>query len=91
MFITGIWYRLFAFLIWLHFYRDRPDGAVKTAAELVHRAMAWSALVLLGGGALLLSGGTATGSLATVVTASWAILAGSLLILVQYARIFSAR
>ena len=91
VFITGIWYRLLAFLIWLHFYRARGDGAVKTAAELVHRGTAWCALMLLGGGVLLLSGGTAAGSLATVVTASWAILAGSLLILVQYGRIFSAR
>lgn len=91
VFITGIWYRLFAFLIWLHFHRGRGEGPVRTAAELVHRGMAWTALVLLGGGALLLAGGTAAGSLATVVTASWSVLGGSLLILVQYGRIFSAR
>jgi hypothetical protein len=91
VFITGIWYRLFAFLIWLHFYRGRPGGAVKTAAELVHRGTAWVALALLGGGAMLLAGGTAVASLGLVQAAAWAVLGGSLLILAQYGRIVAAR
>jgi drug/metabolite transporter (DMT)-like permease len=49
IFITGIWYRLFAFLIWLHFY-GRAGTRVRQAAELVHHRTAWAALGLLTGG-----------------------------------------
>ncbi|HEX6406615.1 MAG TPA: hypothetical protein VFZ90_05415 [Gemmatimonadales bacterium] len=90
IFITGIWYRLFAFLIWLHFY-GRHGTQVRPAAELVHRATAWVALGLLTGGVLLLVAGTAMMSLAVVRAAASGILAGSLLVAAQYVRIFRGR
>jgi hypothetical protein len=90
IFITGIWYRLFAFLIWLHFY-GRSGARVRPAAELVHRHTAWVALGLLAAGVMLLVAGTAWTSLAGTRAGASAILAGSLLVAAQYARIFGAR
>lgn len=90
VFITGIWYRLFAFLIWLHFYRGSSATPVPTAAELVHRGTAWSALGMLVGGVMLLAGGTALASGDAVRAGAVSTLAGSLLIAAQYARIFAA-
>jgi hypothetical protein len=90
IFITGVWYRLFAFLIWLHFY-GRPGTRARQAAELVHHRTAWAALGLLTGGVVLLVGGTVWTSLANVRAGATGILAGSLLIAAQYARIFRDR
>ena len=91
VFITGIWYRLLAFLIWLHFYRGGEGGRVKTAAELVNPGTAWAALGLLAGGVVLLAVGTARGSASAVGTGSWGFLGGSVLIAVQHMRIFAGR
>jgi len=91
VFITGIWYRLFGFLMWLHLYRGRGTGPVKTAAELVHRGTAWAALGLLGGGALVLTAGTAAASPVAVSSGAWGVLGGSLLIAGQYVRIYAGR
>lgn len=88
VFITGIWYRLVPFLIWLHFY-GRTGERVRTAAELVHRPTAWSALGLLTFGLVLLVGGSATGSLPSTRAGAGAILAGSLLVASQYPRIYA--
>jgi len=90
IFITGIWYRLFTFLIWLHFY-GRPGAHVRPAAELVHHPTAWVALGLLASGVLLLVAGTAGMSLVSTRTGALGMLAGSLLVAAQYARIFGAR
>jgi hypothetical protein len=90
IFITGIWYRLFIFLIWLHFY-GRHGSRVRPAAELVHRPTAWLALGLLASGVILLVAGTAGMSLVSTRTGASAILAGSLLVAVQYARIYRGR
>ncbi len=87
VFITGIWYRLFAALIWLHFYRGSPGAKVTSPAELVHRGSAWTALVLMVGGVLLLVGGTALGITAGARAGAAGVLAGSTLIAGQYLRI----
>lgn len=89
LFITGIWYRLFAFLIWLHFYG--ASGEARTAAELVHRPAAWGALGLLAAGVIVLVSGTALGSAAAARIGAAGVLGGSLLIAAQYARIFASR
>jgi hypothetical protein len=91
VFITGIWYRLFTFVIWLHFYGGSGAGRVKTAAELVHAGTAWSALWLLAGGVLVLVAGTALGSRTAVSAGAGSVLGGSVLIAVQHARIFAGR
>ncbi|HJR15851.1 MAG TPA: hypothetical protein VJ808_03275 [Gemmatimonadales bacterium] len=90
MFITGIWYRLLAFLIWLHFY-GRGGVRVRPAAELVHRGTAWTALGMLTAGIILLVAGTGLGSVTGARAGAWSILAGSLLIGAQYLRIFAGR
>lgn len=90
IFITGIWYRLFTFLIWLHFY-GKPGARVRPAAELVHHPTAWAALGLLASGVMLLVAGTAGMSLVSTRIGALGVLAGSLLIAVQYAHIFGAR
>jgi hypothetical protein len=61
VFITGVWYRLFPFLIWLHFYGG-GEGPVPAPTELVHRPTAWTALALLAGGVALLVIGSGVGS-----------------------------
>lgn len=91
VFITGIWYRLFAFLIWLHFYRGSGVAPVRTAAELVHRGTAWAALGLLVAGVMVLVSGSALASVAAVRAGAGGVLGGSLLIAAQYARIYSRR
>jgi hypothetical protein len=90
VFIAGIWYRLFPFLIWLHFY-GRSGARVRQAAELVHRDSAWVALGLLACGLVLLVGGSAVGSVGGTRAGSSSVLAGSLLIAAQYPRIFRGR
>ena len=90
IFITGIWYRLFAFFIWLHFY-GRHGAQVRPAAELVHQPTAWVALGLLAGGVILLVAGTALMSPAGTRAGASGILAGSLLVASQYIRIFGGR
>jgi hypothetical protein len=90
VFITGVWYRLFPFLIWLHFYGGgtRP---VPAPTALVHRPTAWLALALLTGGVAVLVIGSGVAS-ATVARAGAAgVLAGSLLIAAQYIRIYRGR
>ena len=88
--ITGIWYRLFPFLIWLHYY-GRTGARVRPAAELVHPGTAWTALGLLATGVLALAGGTALGANLGTRAGAWLILAGSLLVAGQYPRIFLGR
>jgi hypothetical protein len=90
MFITGIWYRLLTFLIWLHFY-GRGALRVRPAAELVHRGAAWTALGMLSVGMVLLVAGTGLESVTGARAGAWGILAGSLLIGAQYLRIFGGR
>jgi hypothetical protein len=90
IFITGIWYRLFTFLLWLHFY-GRHGSHVRPAAELVHHPTAWVALALLASGVILLVAGTAGMWLVSTRAGALATLAGSLLVAVQYARIYRGR
>ena len=90
IFISGIWYRLFAFLIWLHFY-GRTGTRARPAADLVHHQTAWVALGLLTAGVLLLVGGTAATSPVGAHTGAVGVLTGSLLIAAQYVRIFRDR
>lgn len=91
VFITGIWYRLLGFLLWLHFYRPRGGGPARTAAELVHRPTAWAALAFLAGGVLGLVAAVGFGSGAGARAGAGAVLAGSLLIAAQYVRIYAER
>lgn len=91
IFITGIWYRLFSFLIWLHFYGRSGTGRVRQAAELVHRPTAWVALSLTTAGVALLVSGTALASAAVARAGAVSVLGGSLLIMAQYVRIFAGR
>jgi hypothetical protein len=90
IFITGIWYRLFTFLLWLHFY-GRHGSHVRPAAELVHHPTAWVALALLASGVILLVAGTAGMWLVSTRAGALATLDGSLLVAVQYARIYRGR
>ncbi|HEX6107624.1 MAG TPA: hypothetical protein VFZ26_18715 [Gemmatimonadales bacterium] len=90
LFITGVWYRLVPFLIWLHFY-GRGGGPVTPATELVHRGTAWAALGLLAGGTALLIVGTALASPISARAGAAGVLAGSLLVAGQYVRIYSGR
>jgi hypothetical protein len=91
VFITGIWYRLLGFLLWLHFHRPRGGRPVRTAAELVHRPTAWAALAFLAGGVLGLVAAVGLGSGAGARAGAGAVLAGSLLIAAQYVRIYAER
>lgn len=90
LFITGVWYRLLPFLIWLHFYGREP-GPVPAPAELVHRPTAWTALVLMAGGVALLVMGSAQASAAAARGGAAGILAGSVLVAAQHVRIFARR
>jgi hypothetical protein len=91
VFITGIWYRLLAFLIWLHFHGRDGATRVRTAAEIVHRPIAWATLALfvLGIGALLTGVGLGQPSLAT--GGAVVFLAGSVALAGHYASIFLHR
>jgi hypothetical protein len=91
LFITGIWYRLFAFLIWLHFYGRSGTARVRQAAELVHRPTAWTALALTTAGVALLVSGTAMTSSPLARAGALGILSGSLFIMAQYLRIYTGR
>ena len=92
VFITGIWYRLFAFLVWLHFY-GREEGAtrVRTAAELVYQPAAWAALALQVLGIVTLAAGAGTGAAGIARAGAIAMLAGAAIIAGQYLRIYHER
>jgi hypothetical protein len=90
VFITGVWYRLFPFLIWLHFYGG-GEGPVPVPTELVHRPTAWTALALLAGGVALLVIGSGVDSPAVARGGATGVLVGSLLIAAQYVRIYRGR
>jgi hypothetical protein len=89
LFITGIWYRLLGFLIWLHFARGSERRPARTAAELVHRPTAWIALGLMAAGVVGLVYGTGAGAAAAARAGAAGILAGSLLIAGGYARMYA--
>ena len=89
LFITGIWYRLLGFLIWLHFYRGVEGRRGLTAAELVHRPTAWAALGLMAAGVLGLVAGTGVASASFARAGAAGVLAGSLLVAGQYARVYA--
>ncbi len=91
LFITGIWYRLLAFLIWLHFYGRDGATRVRTAAEIVHRPTAWATLGLLAAGVSTLFAGVALGDGAAARAGASVFLAGTLLLLAHYAVIFARR
>lgn len=91
LFITGIWYRLFPFLIWLHFYRAREGAAVPAAATLVHRGAAWLALALMAGGTGVLVVGSGSGAAPVTRAGAVGMAVGSLLVAAQYVRIFLGR
>jgi hypothetical protein len=86
IFITGIWYRLLGFLLWLHCC-GRSGSRVRQPAELVHHGTAWLALGLLLGGLILLLAGTAGASPVTARVGALAFFGASLLVGGQYARI----
>jgi hypothetical protein len=90
VFITGIWYRLFPFLIWLHFY-GRSGERVRSAGELVQRGTAWVALFLLAAGLGLLVAGSLSGSAGITSGGAAGFLGGSLLVGAQHLRIFLGR
>lgn len=82
VFITGVMYRLFPFLIWLHFYARL--GSRRVSAELLHRRLAWTALAALVSGLVLLVGGTGSGSVLVVRAGAGLFMAGSVLVVAQY-------
>lgn len=90
LFITGIWYRLLGFLIWLHFYRGAEGLPVRTAAELVHRPAAWTALGLMFAGVVGLVWGTGVGSAGVARAGAVGVLSGSLMVAGHHARIYAA-
>jgi hypothetical protein len=91
LFISGIWYRLLAFLIWLHFYGRDGAARVRTAAEIVHRPTAWATLVLLATGIAVLLGGVGAGDADAARAGAVVFFAGTLLLLAHYATIFGQR
>ena len=91
LFITGIWYRLLAFLIWLHFYGRDGATRVRTAAEIVHRPTAWATLALLAAGIVTLLAGVGFGDEIVARVGGLLFLAGALLLLMHYAAIFARR
>ncbi len=91
LFISGIWYRLLAFLIWLHFYGRDGATRVRTAAEIVHRPTAWATLALLATGIATLLGGIAIGDASVARAGAGIFLAGALLLLGHYTVIFARR
>jgi hypothetical protein len=91
LFITGIWYRLFGFLLWLHFHRGGDGPPVRTAAELVHRPSAWVALGFLFAGVLCIVSGTGTGSATATRIGAASVLTGSLVVAGHYVRIYLGR
>ena len=91
VFITGIWYRLFAFLIWLHFYRGGGTVPVLTPAELVHRGTAWMTLGLLVAGVMFMVTGTALTSVTMARAGAVGVLGASMVITAQYLRIYIMR
>jgi hypothetical protein len=91
LFITGVWYRLFPFLIWLHFYRGREGMPVPAPVTLVHRGTAWLALGLMAGGTALLVVGSALGAVTAARAGAAGVAAGSLLVAAQYVRIYAGR
>jgi hypothetical protein len=90
LFVTGVWYRLLPFLIWLHFY-GRGHGAVPPPAELVHRRTAWVTLALMAGGVAVLIAGSALASPPAARAGAAGFLGGSVLVAAQYVRIFARR
>jgi hypothetical protein len=91
VFITGIWYRLFAFLIWLHFHGRQDGSRARTAAEIVNRPVAWLALGLLAPGVGVLAIGTALGAAGVARAGAVGILMAAVLIAGQYGRMFVER
>ena len=91
VFITGMWYRLFAFLLWLHFYGADGTGRVRPFGQVLHPGIGWTALgfFVLGVGALV--SGTAMSSVSVVRTGAGSLLMGSLLIAGQYVHLFFGR
>jgi hypothetical protein len=90
VFITGIWYRLLAFFIRLHFH-GRDGRKARPTAELISRPIAWLSLALLAPGLGVLALGTAVGSTATVRAGAIAMLAAAVLMAAQYARLLTGR
>lgn len=91
VFITGIWYRLLAFLIWLHFYGRDGTTRVRTAAEIVHRPTAWATLALFVIGIAALLAGAGLGEARLARGGAILFLGGSLVLLGHYATIFVRR
>lgn len=91
VFVTGIWYRLFAFLVWLHFPGTRADGTVWPLEELLSRRIGWTAVGLLLAGVGALVSGTAAGLAALARAGAVAVLLAALLLVVQYGRVYAAR
>jgi len=89
VFITGIWYRLFAFFIRLH-VRAR-SGSSRPVSELIDARIAWVSLALLVAGIVALAAGSAFGLVAAVRAGAIGILAAAVLIAAQYARLLTGR
>jgi hypothetical protein len=89
VFITGVMYRLFTFLIWLHFFASL--GSARVTAELVDKRTAWAALALLTAGVGGLVAGTSTGSVLVARIGAALFLGGSVVLAAQYPRMFSGR
>jgi hypothetical protein len=91
VFITGMWYRLFAFLLWLHFYGADGMGRVRPFGQVLHPGTGWTALGFFVLGVGVLVSGTAMSSVAVVRAGAGSLLMGSLLIAGQYVRLFFGR
>lgn len=85
--ISGVLYRLFPFLIWLHLYARLGPG--RAAADLVHHKMAWCALALLVSGVATLAAGTGLASATLVRLGAAGFLLGTILVAAQYPRMFA--
>lgn len=91
VFITGIWYRLFAFLIWLHFHGAGGEGRVRTLPELLSRRAGWTVLGLLVVGIGALVGATGAGLPSLARAGAVGVLLAALLLAAQYVRLYAAR
>jgi len=90
LFITGMWYRLLGFLLWLHFPPEGDGAPVPTAAELGHRPTEWVALGLLAAGVVGVVTGTGIASVAATRAGALSLLAGSVLVAGHYVRIYAS-
>ena len=89
--VIGIYYKILPFLTWLHrFGAKMGEPDVPTVADLTKPAWAWTSLVLLTAGVVVLVSGVALGSVAAARAGAIAFTAGAGFVVAQHLRIYTA-